>query len=418
MMTKSKKLLAALAVIGTLFVSSASAKDGMGERIFEFRLNTPFSISNNTLMLTDYLVEELVFDLGEFADNMPSNGFIINTQTDPSINILAQIPYGPSVGVDLGLNLYTRLGLSKDVFNFIGHGNGDEEFNLTETLDGFGDVFGYVRANVGWDFFNKFKVVVSPSLFTTIYHFRTKDAYVNTYNREDGTFGFLVNGNFEAYSVIPVNKDIVTAAYWENFLSYTPELWSALGFDVGGSLSYSVNDWITVTGSARVPLVPSHLSSKTEMTVTASQETSVNEIAAGATENPAFDFTMGETTDTSYYINRPLKAFAQADISLLADMINVSAGAGLGIEHPFAKDKEEMGIYLDYLVGVKASFLGMLFAGIQHDFTDKIFTNTVYCGANCKFFEIDLGAKFTSPSFASSFKGDGLGIYTSLAFGF
>lgn len=427
MMTKNIKKFIAFAVIGALFISSVFADEeekkekknnqGQGERLIEFRLNFPFSISNNTLMLTDYLVEDLVFDLGEFADKMPSEGFVVNTQTDPSINLKAQIPNGPSVGVDLGLNLYTRLGLSKDVFNFIGHGNGDEEFNLTESLDGFGDVFGYVKANVGWDF-NKFSVVVSPSLFTTVVHLRTNNAYVNAYNRDDGTFGFLVNGNFEAYSVIPVNESIKSSEYWQNFNSYTPELWKALGFDIAGSVEVPIFDWLKVTGSARVPLIPSHLTNKTELTVTASQETSVNEIAAGKTESPAYDFQVGETQDTSYYINRPLKLYGQGDFSFLADMINLSAGVGIGVEHPFAKDKAEMGFYFDYLLGVKANFFGMMFAGFQHDYTDKIFNNTIYCGANLKFFEIDLGAKFTSSYFTSSFKGDGLGLYTSIAFGF
>lgn len=412
-MKKISKILSVL-LVAAVFAVSMSAEEKSG-RFIEVKTNVPVTLTNNTLSLLDFFVPEVVLDLGEIADRMPSDGFIFSAETKPSLSVTAALPVGPKFGVDAGVDIYTKLGLSKSLFDFIGNGNTDP-IDITEKLDAYGDVFGYVQANLAWQT-KKLSWCVSPSIYTTFLHASSNGSYVRAYNDEDGNFGYDLNGIFDIYSVLPVSQEMMTAEYWQNVASYSPELWSCVGFDISGSASYPVTDMITVSGTVRIPVVPSHINQKTTVTATSSFETSVNQIADGTMTTPAVETNIGESVATNYSINRPLKLDVRGDIELVNGLVDCYAGAGIGYTHPFSKIKSEQAVYADYLLGAQINLINMLRISLQHDYTDQIFSNTLELCANLKFVEIDLGASLSSSSFISSFRGDGFGAYVTFCVG-
>lgn len=396
----------------------AFADDDSG-RLVELKFELPFGLTNNTLALADYFVPEIVIDLSEFVEKMPSEGFVIGTRFDPSIAAKVSLKNGPMVAAKVGLNTYTRLGLSKDVFDFIANGNErNKDLSIKESIDGYFDMFGYVEGSVGFTFDKKYHFTATPALYTTVYHMGLYNSYVNVFNKLDGSFGFIVEGNIDTYSVIPVNDTIITAEYWQNYNQYINMLWMALGFDCGADFGWDISRNLKLNAYLRMPLVPSHLNEKTIIKYSAAEETSVNEIATGEIKDIEQDLQFGETVSVDYYINRPLKASVGLDYSLLGNMINCFGKVGLGIEHPFAENKEEMGVYVDYLLGARLSLLNMFKITLSTECNDMIYSQSLNVAANLKFLEIDAGISSSSSNLLSSLRGSGISVYTAFCIGF
>lgn len=410
-MTKLKKIIASL-LVASACLSPVVAEES--SRLAELSLNLPISISNNTIGLVDIFVPELVIDLGDFADRMPNAGLIISGSVDPSVGVKVRVPYLCTIGATMGVNIYTRFQLSKDVFTFIGHGNSvEEDLDIKEGIGAFADAFVYVQGDVGLNLAG-FKITATPAVFTTLYHAVTDNSYVEAFNRLDGTFGYKLNGNFDIYSPIPISQDLLTIEYYTNL---DPAVWNAIGFDCGFGISKQITDMINIRGNCRVPIMPSHLTSVTGAYVTSEYETSVNEISTGEIHDGQFDYGLKETQTADYIINRPFKINAYGDFSLAGGMLLLTGGLGLGVEHPFAPNKDEMGVYYEYLLAARLNFLNMINVTASTELTDQIYRNSISAGINIRFVELNLGASLSSSTFASSFRGDGLSAFVNLTIG-
>ncbi len=75
-----KKFLSILIVSAVL--SGSVFANFFSNRIFEFVINAPVGLSNNTFAIFDYLKEDLVIDLNEMVKKMPENGFNISKNND------------------------------------------------------------------------------------------------------------------------------------------------------------------------------------------------------------------------------------------------------------------------------------------------------------------------------------------------
>lgn len=416
-MNKFKKIIGTVALFFA-GISSLSAFDSHG-RLVELKFDLPFTVANNTVGILDYLVPEVEVDLSDFVKQMPSNGFVFSTDFNPSISANVYLFDKFMVGLNTGINMYSRFGLSKDVFDFIANGNDEnDDLNVTEKIDGYSDMFAYLKADLGFTLDSgKYEVLVSPTFFTTVYHAVMEDSYVNAFNRLDSSFGFNVNGNIDFYSVLPISEELLSPEYWSDYSKYLSNLWMAFGMDVAGQVSTSLLDNLKITGSFRVPLVPSHLNGKTGIRYNASMDTNITEIASGTANEITQDVSFGETYEGDYIVNRPLKVFVQGDYSLLNEMIVCTAGIGLGYEHPFASNGEESSAYVDYLLQGKLNLMDMFNVTLSTECMDMIYRHSLSAGANLKFFELNVGGSLSSSTFSSSFRGTGLSLFTTLTIG-
>ena len=88
-----KKLIASLIIFVSVF-SLSFADNFLSHRYFEIKVDTPFLISNNTFLISDFLQEQVVIDLAQIADSVPEDGFNFSTNKE------AEVPAANDVNIN------------------------------------------------------------------------------------------------------------------------------------------------------------------------------------------------------------------------------------------------------------------------------------------------------------------------------
>ena len=141
-----KKFLSILIVSAVL--SGSVFANFFSNRIFEFGINAPVGLSNNTFAIFDYLKEDLVIDLNEMVKKMPENGFNISFNVNPSISANLYLPVF-DICIKSGIEGSGTFGISKDLFEFICTGNElGEEIKVEGKVSS--DIFAYTEAKVSF----------------------------------------------------------------------------------------------------------------------------------------------------------------------------------------------------------------------------------------------------------------------------
>lgn len=420
-----------------LFISSsfAGAADFFDHRIFEIKLNVPVNVSNNTLTIADFLQEQVIIDLKELYNGMPKKGFDATIDVMPSAAITLDFKKGLHFGVSAGIDVFANAGVSKDLFRFIAKGNQlNEDFKVS--VDSYADVFAFTQLDIGFNLKEKFTILVQPSLFASLAHAVTTDSYVMAKNGENNSYNLIMKGNMDIYSSVPLNEEFFgdSGAMVNKLMN---GLAPSLGFDLGGKVSYKLTDFLTLSGSVRVPITPSHLNTKTSISfdkdMTFSLDSLMNKKEEGSEEGGnsegegASEPEVTETGSTSifsepvsvqYYINRPMKFAVSAEFSPFSWLMKYYGTLGIGIKHPFAESRSESYFYLDYLIGTKISLVNIISLYLSTERTDEIFKHKATLALNFRLVEIDAGIALESANLQTSFKGSGLGAFVTACIGF
>ena len=379
------------------------SKNFLSERFFEIQIGVPADFSNNAISLDDIFKKELTLDLAKIANEMPSEGLNLIVDTKPYVAINLNIAF-IHLGMSAGVDVYEKMGISKDFFDFLGKGNEVGE-TLTFDFNNYTDLFAFCEADVGIDFSN-FSIHVTPSLFVPIFSSSGSVAKVTFLNDEEGNINLNMNTNFSVYS----NFDM----YDENFLS---DLFSnGNGFDVGVSASLPFGRKLVFSGKARIPIVPGSYqykySSYYEATTTMNLlDSSLN---SSETNGNIKDFSK-EVLEEKIYINRPMKFNLYADYLLVGNVLKLRAGGGMGVFRPFLTDSFT---YPEYYFSAGINLFDFIKASISTEYTNQIFKHQIALGINVRLIELDCGVSLQSTDFMKSFSNNGFGAYAIVSIGF
>lgn len=379
------------------------SKNFLSERFFEIQIGVPADFSNNAISFDDIFKKELTLDLAKIANEMPSEGLNLIVDTKPYVAINLNIAF-IHLGMSAGVDVYEKMGISKDFFDFLGKGNEVGE-TLTFDFNNYTDLFAFCEADVGIDFSN-FSIHVTPSLFVPIFSSSGSVAKVTFLNDEEGNINLNMNTNFGVYS----NFDM----YDENFLS---DLFSnGNGFDVGVSASLPFGRKLVFSGKARIPIVPGSYqykySSYYEATTTMNLlDSSLN---SSETNGNIKDFSK-EVLEEKIYINRPMKFNLYADYLLVGNVLKLRAGGGMGVFRPFLTDSFT---YPEYYFSAGINLFDFIKASISTEYTSQIFKHQIALGINVRLIELDCGVSLQSTDFMKSFSNNGFGAYAIVSIGF
>ena len=433
-----KKILLSL-VLFTSLIGASFAESFFAHRFFEIKVDVPVNVSNNLVSLTDIFKETAIIDLPQIADNVAFNGASIKANASPSIGIKLDIPKGLIFGFSVGAQADVGAGLSKDLFEFLGHGNvgmGNEfEMKASNT---YADLFATLTLDGGWNT-KKSRTEVSLTAFSAIAHFDASNTGARIFlNDEDNTAGFEANVDAKAYTITTTEQLSQT----ENLLS---SIKGNLGFDITGNYQRDLFRFLTVGAKARIPLVPSRLNVGYNVKYNMNQEFSFDsflgkddeeETAPESTEVPKQEEEEEEEDDgilgkptmltTPYSIHRPMKIGVSADFHPFGTLLTTSGYLGLGFRHPFSavinkvttNGLDETQFYVDYSIAGRLSLWNILSLSLSHSYMDEIFKNEMAVALNIRLVEVDAGVSFQSPSFTKSFTGAGVGAFVTVCVGF
>lgn len=416
-----KKILLSL-LIFTFAISFSFAERHWNDRIFEFNVNIPVNISNNTFVLDDIMQETVVIDFTKIADNMTSDGFNTIINTSPSAGFKLDVPSGLLFGVTTGVDVYSNLTIDKSLFNFLGHGNELNE-DLDIDLDGYIDAFMYIRANLGWDF-DRFKISFSPSVYAALLHASTNGSYVKVTNSDEGKFAYKLQGNMNIYSLVGVDdsftdtfKSMDFAQIGNRLLGEVNNIWQSAGVDLQVDFSYELYRYFTLMGTLKMPVIPARMSYVIPMSVSSEFETSILDVVNGETGAPSFEKDIGSCQRADYKINRPMKISLMGNFHPWNGVMEYYGGIGLGFDHPFASDPADRGAYFDYLIGTRFGILNLLNFYLSTERTDRIYIHKAIVALNLRLIELDVGVASESTSLINSFKAGGVGAFVNVSVG-
>ena len=409
--------------------SFAGGADFFDHRIFEIKVNVPVDISNNTLSVADFLQREVIIDLKELYYGMPKKGFNLTADTMPNVSVTLDFKKGIHFGVLAGVDLYSKFGISKDLFKLLAKGNSlDDDIKIS--IDGYVDAFAFGQIDVGFNL-NKFNIRVQPAVFASLAHVATNDAYVKaSYDKENNTYNLAVNGNMDFFSAIPMTNELAKDTN-QMINQMVNQLGPSMGFDMSGQVSFKPIDILTVTGSVRIPLAPSHLSYRTTLNYSNEWPFSVDQLTGNKKESegessegdskessPGLDQLFSDPVAEKYYIHRPMKLAVSANFKPFSWLMSYYGTLGLGIKHPFAQNKAETYVYVDYLIGTKLSLVNIISLYLSTERTDEIYKHKATLALNFRLVEVDAGIAFESSNLKTSFKGSGLGAFVTACVGF
>ena len=420
-----KKLIITCALFASL-MTAVFAENIFSHRFFEIKVDVPVAVSNNFIGITDIFKEKVVIDLPKIADSMGKSGACINADVAPSLSIGIDIPKGLILGVNIGAEASAGVGISKDIFEFIGNGNVGKDSVTAQMSNTYADLFAFTTVNAGWNG-KKLRVNGNASAFWALAHMEANDTYVKIYdNEERDVMGIEAQLDGKLYTTVDPSKEL------SDIQALLNETKANLGFDVGADVNYKLFRFLDVGGRARIPLAPSHLTKLSAVNYKYEKEINLMDMFSGSENEEGESSAPVEETDEDkkdiigepvtlakpYAIHRPMKLGVSANFHPFGTLLTTNGYLGLGIRHPFAKSKDEIQTYVEYEVGGRLSLWNILSVEASHSCYDEIFKNQIALEFNIRLVEVDAGVSLQSANFAKSFQGAGLGAFVSVALGF
>lgn len=402
-----------------LFSFSCFCQENFTKRIFEFKVDSPLFLTNNSFRTLDYFKEEAVIDLTQIAKDMPDSGFELIAKYNPSFEL--SFNAGVAVSLLVGFDLYSKINLSKDIFDFLGNGS-EDTIDIKEDINGFLDLFAHVDTSFGWDS-DKFKLKLRASAFKSIVHVTTEGSTVTAFNDEDCNFGYKLEGRGKIYSLIPLSKDVFSEEFLKNTDNYLPALFGFEGFgiDAGFELGFDFGRYFHCDASVSIPIIPSLIHNMIPATCDSEYTTNLSTLLSKDDENsknpPTFSYELGECQEEEYYINRPLKIYADMIFSPHNGIMDYKAGIGFTLLHPFTENPEELSFYFDYYLGTSFGAWNFLRITLSSERTDQIYIHKLQADVDIRLLRVGAGVSTSSSDFVSSFKCAGLGVFMNFAIG-
>ena len=398
---------------------SCFCQENFTKRFFEFKIDSPLFLTNNSFKTLDYFKEEAVFDLTQIAKDMPENGFELIAKYNPSLEL--SFNAGIAMSVMLGFDLYSKINLSRDIFDFLGNGS-EDSIDIKEEVNGFLDLFAYVDASFGWDT-DKFKLKLRASTFKSVVHITTEGSTITAFNDEDCNFGYKLEGRGKIYSLIPLSKDVFSLDFLQDVNNYLPALFGFEGFglDAGLEIGFDFGRYFHCDALVSIPIIPSRIHNMIPATCDSEYTTNLSTFLSKDDEDnnkaPTFTYELGECQEEDYYINRPLKVYVDAVFSPHNGIMDYKAGLGFTLLHPFTENPEELSFYFDYYIGTSFGAWNFFRITLSSERTDQIYIHKLQTDIDIRLLKVGVGVSTSSSDFVSSFKCAGLGVFMNFAIG-
>ena len=436
-----KKLLISFVLFASL-IGASFAENFFSHRFFEVKLDVPVEVSNNLLGLTDIFKKDVVIDLAEIADNVADKGAAIKGNIAPALSIGIDIPRGLILGVKVGAEADIGVGLSDDLFEFLGKGNvGMDNKYKMGAENTYADLFATASVNAGWNT-KKSRLEFTGTAFSALAHFDASDTYAKLYiNDKENSFGYEANLDAKLYTNVNINNG------FDDINAILNSITNNMGFDLSASYKRDLFRFLSVGATARIPLAPSKLSLCSSVSSKYSGEYSIEQMLGTnnddgnnsgdveeekeeneASKEAAFDpkNMLGDPVvlATPYAIHRPMKIGISANFHPFGSLLTTSGYLGLGIRHPFASvinsgiDIANTDYYVDYAIAGRLSLWNIISFELSHEHMDEVYKNAFALSVNIRLVEVDAGVSLQSPNFTKSFTGAGLGAFATVAIGF
>lgn len=386
-----------------LLVNVGFSRNFFSSRFFELNVDVPMGFSNNVFSFNDIFVKNLVIDLAQMADDVPEKGFTTIINMNPSVSANLNI-LGISAGAKFGMSAYAKINVSKDLFDFIGHGykEGDE---LDISFSPVFDSFVYTELPVGFKI-SKFKINVTPGFFVPIAVLEDCDTSVFLQNDTNGNLVAKFNNKINLYA-----SDLYDV-FVNNGSMADVDLGRSLGFDIAGSFEMPLKEKLNLKVDTRIPIVPGRLYKKVTVENKFEVNTSLQDTANAKTDQ-VNSSTYTELEDP-YTVNRPLKLHGYV-IYKPFGFLDLTAGGGFGLRHPFG---DGVHFYPEYYASAGVSLLNILSAKLSTEYTDEMFIHQIEGRINVRVLEIIGAVSLQSGTFLESFNARGFGARLGVSLGF
>ena len=403
------KRIAALLITLSLACTSLFAKGFFESRFFETRVSVPFGVSNNVFALNDVMKEVVVIDLKEISENLVNDGFVLDVFAQPSVGFNFNI-LGVTVGVNAGVDTSGQIALSRGIFDFLGKG-----LKVNETLDisvsPSVDIFAFGEVNFGLSL-SRLSLYVRPAAFAPIITTAGSSGGVKITNKDDGSIILDLGAKVDVYSPLDFSNGMDSLSNIDP-MQIENEIVNNMGFDVAMGASLPLSRQLVVSADVRLPMVPATINNKFAMNFESHTELSAETLKDFKFEQPEPKIT-GES-NLNYKVHRPMKLMVYGDYYPLGNFIDLRAGAGMGLYHPFMDTSIP---YLQYYLGATANLIGILKLSLSTEYTDRVFIHQLGTVFSLRFIEVDTGLSIQSSDFAKSFQVSGLGGYVVFCMGF
>ncbi len=401
----------------------------MPHRTFEMGMKFNLGVNNSYLNASDMMVENLVIDVNKIADDMPDNGLMFNLLFGYNAFSNLNLKNGVHVGFNAGLDMNGNFGLGKEIFEFLAKGNGLGQ-SIKVTGDAYADAFVHTDVTVGLTILNGYHLEITPSLFRPVAHVVTEKAVGDLKNSSDGKVYLDAKAKLNIYTFLDVNE------VKENF---TPDLIlnqikNGWGFDIASSLDKQIMKSLCLQAYSRIPIVPGRLNYKTELLASADGhfdglntllgDEADDEGDFGEKLNKQFKENFSFDTSTSnssvdYSLHRPFRLGAQFAWEPFGTWFTVGGLLGFGFKDPFSSNsKGYMEYQISSKIGLPVPVIGQILSlKLSSGYLSESFIHEAVFGVNFRALEFNAGVSVQSSSFASSFKGSGLGAFIYLAYG-
>lgn len=389
-----------LLISSVTFLFSLAAKQFFDERYFEIQTKVPVSVSNNLFAVSDFLKDEITINLREIADKVPKKGMNYSINTAPSVGININTPK-VTVGLKAGVDISSNLSLSKDIFDFFGYGNQiGEELIFDTQLNS--DIFVYSSIAIGLRK-KSFSLKIEPAVFVPVLSMSGNLGTAKFLNDSEGNLCINFASSVDVYSCL-ASEDI----YFSEIVKNIPK---TLGVDISGVFQKPLDEFINLEIAFSVPIFPGRINKKMRYDFNYSYDAEVMNFADGVSDNYS-DITYEE--DCCVYVTRPLNFMTYIDF-VPSYLLDVRAGLGLGVRHPFVQNSFT---YVQYYLGGSINVGKLLKLTLSTEYTKQVYINQFVFDLNLRLLELETGVSLQSPSFLKSFTPAGVGAYICCSVGF
>lgn len=381
-----------------IFSTALFSKDFFDGRFLELKAGSNVSFSNNTYSLDQLFVQDLVIDLRDLADNVPASGFSVAGNASPLAALKFRIG-GLSLGLNAGVEMHEQMNIAKDLFDFLGYGN-EIGKTISVDVDNNLDIFAFVNFDLAFEV-KRFQIKVTPSFFAPLF------ATTGTV----GTVSILNDSYGNVIARLDANTGLYTTFNMEEKKFNVEDVVKSAGFDIAGQVNVPISEKLKLEAKTRIPIIPGRLNKMTLISGTFLMEANALSMSDMTTYK---NFDYANDLDASYQVNRPMKVNAYFDYKPMAKLLDIRAGFGLGINHPFT---ENTTYYPEYYFGIDLNLLRMFTFKLSSEYTDKVYIHQFGFDFNVRFIELDVGISAQSNDFVKSFTGTGLGAYAFITLG-
>jgi hypothetical protein len=392
-------------------------------RYFEIGFDAEAIATNNYFDAKSLLVKDLVIDLKKIADEMPSNGLLINAFiTAPESYWNLNLKNGFHLGSAFGIEGNATGNIGRNLFNLIGYGNAD---STTIDVDGYAkaDVFAYYNVSAGMKL-DSMRITVTPALFIPLMHAETSSMNASIENSADGSVKVVADALGTVYSFTDISAFTNQTDIDQEKIIH--DAFSSIGFDLAGAVELPLLSYLQAGAYARIPIVPGHLkyTAAGNATLTYTAESLTDIINGDSQSNTDVSDVTYSTGD--YYISRPLRLGAEAAFRPFGNWFTVSALLGLGVQYPYTSACK---FYPEYSLGTEVDLYKIIGMSVSTSYLSQIFIHKINFMFNFRVMELNIAALLAGAGgsenaadfgseFSNSFKGTGAGAQVSLCFGF